>query len=112
VKVALAACLAALLCGCASLPKTSGDAASYVQVAQTAIHATQQIVAQDAAAGLITTDQAKKANGYLMAAAEALAAAQAAWKAGDATTEQERLDAVTEALVQANAAIIDVVARR
>ncbi len=107
-KVITATILLLCLSACATTSSTSIDNA--LAIAETTFSAAQTVVSQDAASGLLTSTQAAQISGFITAGSQALNAAEAAYAAGDATTEQARIADVTTAVIEINGAILAAVA--
>lgn len=105
--VAMLAAAAFALSACGT---TSAQADSALANAETVFEAAQSTVSADAQAGVIDAATATEIEGYITAGSLALTAAQAAFTAGDATTEQARVADVLTAVTQINAAVIAAVA--
>jgi hypothetical protein len=104
----IAACVALCLSACA----TTSGAPSRAQVdqvislAQAGFQAAKTTVDADAQAGIIKADTARQIDGYIVAGDQALAAAQSAYAAGDAKTEQEKVGLIIQATASINNAIL------
>jgi hypothetical protein len=105
--VAALAAVAFAMSACGSTPAQIDSAFTN---AQTVFMAAKATVDADAQAGIIDATTAKQIDGYITAGDLALSGAQAAFSAGDATTEQAKLSAVLTATTQINAAILTAVA--
>lgn len=106
--IALAVLASASLClaGCGT---TQSQVDSAVTSAQAVLLAAKSTVDADAKAGVIDAATAKKIDGYISAGDLAMSAAQAAYAAGDATTEQAKVADVLTAVAEINAAVLSAV---
>ncbi len=107
VSLALAASACLCLIACSTVQIQQFDAAITLQVQ--ALGTAKQVLAQYQTAGLLDAATLGKANTYITAAQAALLAAEDAFAAGDATTEQAKLQDVAAALLELDTAVFAVV---
>lgn len=104
-KILIIAASALVLTACASAP-TPAQVDTAITNAQTVLLVAKSTVDADAKAGVIDAPTAAKVEGYISAGDVALSAAQAAYAAGDAKTEQEKVADVLTAVAEINAAVL------
>lgn len=107
IVLALAASAAVCLTACTTAQLTQFDNAISLQI--TALNSAKTVLQQDQAAGLLNAATLAKATSYISAAESALLAAEDAFMAGNATTEQAKIQDVAAALLQFNQAVLTVV---
>lgn len=108
--LAVVALAAASLCMAACAGFSAPQIDSALSNAQIIFQAAKTTVDTDAQAGVITASMANQIDGYITAGDQALAAAQQAFLAGDATTEQAKVQAVLTAAADINGALLTAVA--